>query len=125
LCTTKRTTNVPKKAFLASNVSSIISHIPAKYKDPGCPTIFIVIGDQTIHKALLDLGASVNLLPYSAYEKLGLGELKPTKTILQLADRSSRAPKGLVEDVLIKAGEFINLVDFVVLKTEFVTNPDA
>jgi len=65
LCTTKRTTNVPKKAFLASNVSSIISHhIPAKYKDSGCPTISIVIGDQTIHNALLDLGASVNLLPY-------------------------------------------------------------
>jgi len=71
LCTTKRTTNIPNKAFLASNVSSIIPHhIPAKYKDPGCPTISIVIGDQTIHRALLDLGASVNLLPYSVYEKL-------------------------------------------------------
>ena len=53
LYTNKRTTNVLKKAFLALNVSSIISHqIPAKYKDPGCPTISIAIGDQTINKAL-------------------------------------------------------------------------
>ena len=56
---------------------------------------------------------------------MGLGELKPTKTILQLAYRSTRAPKGLVEDVLIKVGEFIYPVDFVLLETESVTNPDA
>ena len=60
LCTTKRATNVPKKAFLASNVSSIIScQIPTKYKDLGCPTISVVIGDQIIRKALLDLGANL------------------------------------------------------------------
>ena len=64
LCTTKRATNVPRKAFLGSGASSILSHqIPVKYKDPGCPTISIVIGDHLIHRALLDLGASVNLIP--------------------------------------------------------------
>ncbi|RVW61980.1 hypothetical protein CK203_063923 [Vitis vinifera] len=35
-------------------------------------------------KALLDLGASVNLLPYSVYKQLGLGELKPTSITLCL-----------------------------------------
>jgi len=46
LCTTKRATNVPRKAFLSYSASSILSHqIPVKYKDPGCPTISIVIGD--------------------------------------------------------------------------------
>lgn len=125
LCTTKRATNVPKKAFLASNVSSIISNqIPVKYKDPGCPTISIVIGDKTIHRALLDLGASVNLLPLVVYEQLGLGELKPTKVTLQLADKSVKVPKGVVEDVLIKVGEFIFPVDFVVLETEYIPNPE-
>ena len=83
LSTTKRMTNVQKKAFTASNVRSIIAcQIQARYKDPGWPSIVIVIGDQTIHKALLDLGASVNLLPYLVYERLGLGELKPTRTVL-------------------------------------------
>jgi len=61
LYATKRATNVHMKAFLASNVSSIILHqIPAKHKDPSFPIIFIVIVDQTIHNALLDLGTSVN-----------------------------------------------------------------
>jgi hypothetical protein len=105
LCTQKRTTQVPKKAFLAANISSILScQTPAKYKDPGCPTIPCLIGDTLIEQALLDLGASVNLLPYSIYQQLGLRELQPTKVTLQLADRSVKVPKGIVEDVLIKVG---------------------
>uniref|UniRef100_A0A2N9GNA7 RNA-directed DNA polymerase n=1 Tax=Fagus sylvatica TaxID=28930 RepID=A0A2N9GNA7_FAGSY len=65
--------NVQKKAFLCEQVSAIIQHnTPPKYKDPGCPTISCVIGNFRIEKALLDLGASVNLLPYSVYEQLGL-----------------------------------------------------
>ena len=67
LCATKRAIGVPKKAFLASCANSIISHqIPVKYKDPGSPTVPIVIGDQLIHRALLDLGASVNLIPFKS-----------------------------------------------------------
>ena len=73
LCTHKRTIHVPKKSFLASHVSSILSNqIPGKYKDPGCPTISCVIGDTFVDKALLDLGASVNLLPFYVYQALGL-----------------------------------------------------
>ena len=88
----------------------------------GCPTISIVIDDQLFQRALLDLGASVNLLPFTEYERLGLGELKPTKMVIQLADRSTRLPRGVVEDVLIRVGEFIYPVDFIVLETEKVAN---
>ena len=52
--------------------------------------------------ALLDLGASVNLIPFSVYQKLGLGELKPTSVTLQLVNHSVREPRGIVEDVLVK-----------------------
>ena len=72
-----------------------------KYKDLGCPTISVNIGGISVAKALLDLGASVNLLPYSMYKQLGLGELKPTSITLSLADRSIKIPKGTIEDVLI------------------------
>jgi len=83
LCTIKRKLNVQKKAFLTEQVSAIIQHnTPPKYKDPGCPTISCIIGNFWIEQALLDLGASVNLLPYSVYEQLGLGELKPTTITL-------------------------------------------
>jgi hypothetical protein len=66
----------------------------------------------------LDLGASVNLLPYSVYLQLGLGELKPTTMTLQLADRSVKVPWGIVEDVLIKVDKFYFPLDFIVLDTE-------
>jgi len=49
-----------------------------KYNDPNWPTISIVTEDQPIHIALLDLGAYANLIPFTKYEMLGLGELKPT-----------------------------------------------
>ena len=75
---------------------------PVKYKDPGSPIISVNIGGTCIDKALLDLGASVNLLPYSVYKQLGLGELKPTNITLSLADRLVKIPKGIVEDVLVK-----------------------
>ena len=93
LVTLKRKTNVPKKAFLTEQVSSIIqSKYPVKCKDPGSPTISCKIGDRFIERALLDLGASVNLLLYLVYLQLGLGELKPTTMTLQLADRSMKNP---------------------------------
>ena len=89
-----------------------------KYKDPGFPIISVSIGGTCIDKALLDLGASVNLLPYSVYKQLGLGELKPTNITLSLADRSVKIPKGIVEDVLVKVEKFYYPVDFVVLDTK-------
>lgn len=123
LCTFKKNTNVPKKTFLVEQASSIISYrTPVKYKDPRTPTISIKMGEHHFEKALLDLGASVNLLPYIVYETLGLGELKPTKMTLSFADRSIKIPRGVVENVLIKVGEFIFPVDFVVLDTQHVLN---
>ena len=121
LCTVKRGINVDKNAFLTEQVSAIIQcKTPVKYKDPGCPTISVSIGGTCVEKALLDLGASVNLLPYSMYKQLGLGELKPTSITLSLANRSIKIPKGTVEDVLIQVDKFYYPVDFVVLDTELV-----
>ena len=73
-----------------------------------------------MEKALLDLGASVNLLPYSVYKQLGLGELKPTTITLSLANRSVKIPKGTVEDVLVHVDKFYYPMDFVVLDTKSV-----
>ena len=121
LCKVKRGFYVNKKAFLTEQVSAIIEYkTPVKYKDPECPTIFINIGGTCVEKALLDLGASVNLPPFSMYEQLGLGELKPTTVTLSLADRSIKIPKGTFEDVLIQVDKFCYPVDFVGLDTELV-----
>ena len=119
LCTAKRGLSIDKKAFLTEQVSAIIQcKTPVKYKDPGCPTISVNIGGTCVEKASFDLGGSVNLLPYSVYKQLGLGELKPTTITLSLADRSVKIPKGNVEDVLVQVDKFYYPVDFIVLDTE-------
>ena len=119
LCTIKKGLGIEKKEFITEQVSAIIqSKNPVKYKDPGSPTISVNIGGNCIDKSLLDLGASVNLLSYSVYKQLGLGELKPTNITLSLADRSVKIPKGIIEDVLVKIDKFYYPVDFVVLDTE-------
>ena len=121
LCTVKRGFNVNKKAFLTEQVSAIIEcKTPVKYKDPGCSTISVNIGGISVEKALLDLGASVNLFPYSMYKQLGLGELKPMSITLSLADRSIKIPKGTIDDVLIQVDIIYYPVDFVVLDIESV-----
>jgi hypothetical protein len=60
----------------------------------------------------------MNLLPYAIYLQLGLGDLKPTAITLQLADRSMKRPRGIIEDVLIKVDKFYFPVDFIVIDTE-------
>jgi hypothetical protein len=81
-----------------------------------------MIGLSRIERALLDLGASVNLLTYSVYLQLWLGELKPTSMTIQLADRSVKRPRGIIEDVLVKVDTFYFPVDFVVLDIEPIQN---
>jgi hypothetical protein len=73
LCTRKRKTPVPKKVFMASPISDMVSsQMPEKHRDPGCPTITCTIGSTIVKRALLDLGAGMNLLPYYVYQQLGI-----------------------------------------------------
>nr|GEY37548.1 reverse transcriptase domain-containing protein [Tanacetum cinerariifolium] len=65
--------------------------------------------------ALADLGASINLMPLSMWNKLSLLELSPTCMTLELADRSISHPVGVAEDVFVKLGTFHFLTDFVVV----------
>ncbi|XP_035551096.1 uncharacterized protein LOC108995832 [Juglans regia] len=123
LCIVKRKHHVKKTAFLIEQVSALIEQrIPPKYKDPGCPTIVCSIGNHEFGQALLDLGASVNLMPYSIYLRLGLGEIKPTTVVLQLANRSVKVHRGVVEDVLIQIDKFYYPVDFLILDTSFAVD---
>ena len=123
LCTVKRKLSVNKEAFMTEQSTFLIrNNLPPKYKDPGSPTISILVGNSKLGHALVDLGASVNLLPYSVYVELGLGELEPTNITLQLADRSVKIPRGIVKDVLVQVDKFYFPMDFVVLDTQPVVN---
>ena len=104
---------------LTATCSAIIQKsLPAKMKDPGNFTILCTIGKYEFKQALCDSGASINFIPLSFVQRLSLGELTPKEIILQMADRSMAQPEGVLEDVLVKVGKFIFVVDFVVMKME-------
>ena len=84
-------------------------------KDPGSFTIPCFIGKYEFKKALCDSGASINLMPLSVVQRLSLGELTPIEITLQMADRLMAQLEGILEDVLVKVGKFVFLVDFVVM----------
>jgi len=108
-----------EKESLFSRTSAILQNNNAlKYKDSSFPIISCFIGEHKIERALLDLGASVNLLPYSIFQSLNLGELKPTSVTLLLPDKYVKVPRGIVEDVLVQVDKFIYPVDFIVLDTQ-------
>ncbi|KAM2294994.1 hypothetical protein ACFX1S_034844 [Malus domestica] len=68
--------------------------------------------------AMLDLGVAINVMPYSIYASMNLGELKNDGVIIQLADRSNAYPKGVLENVLVQVNHLIFLADFYVLEME-------
>ena len=65
-------------------------------KNLGYPIISCFIEEHKIERALLDLGASVNLLSYLVFQSLNLGKLKPTSITLLLAVRYVKMPRGIV-----------------------------
>ncbi|CAN6700790.1 unnamed protein product [Malus baccata var. baccata] len=77
LCTTRKRISTKEVVKVGENVSAILQRkLPPKYKDPGSFTIPCVIGNTRFESAMLDLGASINVMPYSIYASMNLGELK-------------------------------------------------
>ncbi|CAM9000343.1 unnamed protein product [Rhodiola kirilowii] len=104
---------------MSRNVSAVIQRkVPPKCGDPGTYTIPCTIGNIRIENCMLDIGASINVLPYSLYSCLRIGPLGPVRLTIQLADRSCKQPEGKIEDVLVQVGELVFPADFYVLKME-------
>nr|GEV06364.1 reverse transcriptase domain-containing protein [Tanacetum cinerariifolium] len=95
--------------------AALLKKLPEKLGDPDkflIPCDFLRM-DECL--ALADLGASINLMPLSVWNKLSLPELTPTLMTLKLADRSISRPIRVAEDVFINVGKFHFLADFVVV----------
>ncbi|KAM2517627.1 hypothetical protein PS1_032515 [Malus domestica] len=119
LCTTRKRISTKEVVKVGENVSAILQRkLPPKCKDPGSFTIPCVIGNTPFKSAMLDLGASINVMPYSIYVSMNLGELKHDGVIIQLADRSNAYPKGVLEDVLVQVDHLVFPADFYVLEMD-------
>ncbi|GKB62283.1 reverse transcriptase domain-containing protein [Tanacetum coccineum] len=100
-------------AFLSDESSAMIQNkVPPKLGDPGSFLIPCNFSKAFSCNALANLGASINLIPYSLYAKLSLETLKPTKMSVRLADRSFQHPIRIVENMLVEVGKFTFPVDF-------------
>ncbi|KAM1050646.1 hypothetical protein ACFX1Q_032342 [Malus domestica] len=123
LCTTRKQIREKEVVHVSENVSALLQRkLPPKCKDPGSFTIPCVIGNTRFDHAMLDLGASINVMPYSVYASMNLGKLKNDGVIIQLADRSNAYPKGVLEDVLVQVDHLIFPADFYVLDMEDSTH---
>ncbi|XP_052874599.1 uncharacterized protein LOC108455421 [Gossypium arboreum] len=119
LCTSKRRLIGNERVNVGENVSTVLQKkVPPKYKDQGMFAIPCEIGNIGIKKAMCDLGASINIMPYSIYKLINAGPLKKTGVIIQLADRTVVYPEGLLEDVLVKVNELVFPADFYIINME-------
>ncbi|XP_076943428.1 uncharacterized protein LOC143613665, partial [Bidens hawaiensis] len=119
LCTSKKKLKGNETIKVNENVSAVLQkRLPPKCKDPGDFTIPCKMGNLTIPRAMIDLGASINVLPYSIFQTLNVGPLKRTGVVIQLADKSMVHPKGVLEDVLVQVNELVFPADFYVLDME-------
>ncbi|XP_042012361.1 uncharacterized protein LOC121760817 [Salvia splendens] len=99
------------------NVSAVIKRSDlSKKTDPGMFTLLISIGDIQVEHVMYYLGASINVLPYSIYKKLGEAKLVDTDIMIQLADKSCIHPERILEDVIVKVNNFLYPADFFVIK---------
>ncbi|GJW54462.1 reverse transcriptase domain-containing protein [Tanacetum coccineum] len=104
------------KTPVNENCSAVIlKTFPKKLGDPGRFLIPCDFPELDECLALADLGASINLMPLSIFEKLNLQGLTKTRMVLELADRSISTPTGIAEDVFVKVGTFYFPADFVVV----------
>jgi len=122
LCTHKRRLKGNKKISMGKNLSELIGkyvpQIPKKCKDPSTFCVPCIISNNKLENAMLDLGASINVMPLSIFKSLSLRPLQPTGVVIQLANRSVAHPTGLVDDVLVRVGELIFPANFYILDME-------
>lgn len=90
-----------------------------KYFNPGSPVVTVTIHGIQVQNALVDLGASINVMIKEVLSRLHIVGLKETPTILQLTDSSTIKPYGMIEDVIVTLNSWEYLVDFVVLSLKY------
>ncbi|GJZ67843.1 homeodomain-like protein [Tanacetum coccineum] len=101
---------------LNARCSAILQNeLPPKEKDPGSFILPCTIGSTTVSNALANLGASIIVMPFSLFKRLGLGSPMPINMVIEITNRSMQSPKGIINNVLVKISKFKFPVDFVIL----------
>ncbi|XP_023743721.2 uncharacterized protein LOC111891890 [Lactuca sativa] len=106
------------KVILSEQSSRVVlGEIPKKMGDPRRLTLPCEFGNNLKTYPLASSGASIsiNLMPFSFYQKLNIQKMKAMKMTIHMENRLVTHPRGIVEDILVKIGKFVFPVDFVVI----------
>ncbi|XP_070020724.1 uncharacterized protein [Nicotiana sylvestris] len=103
---------------MTHQVSAIVHSMAPKLDNTCAFTVPYTIGSADFAKALCNLGNSINLMPYSVFKTLGIGQPRPTSMRLQMVDRTMKRPLGIIDDVLVRVDKFILPSNFVILDCE-------
>ncbi|XP_039134213.1 uncharacterized protein LOC120271600 [Dioscorea cayenensis subsp. rotundata] len=119
LLTNKRKMEESVAVVMKGSCSAMLrKNLPNKMKDPRSFIISCAIGGLEEDKALAVSEGSINVMLYTLFQILGLGEPRPTRMTLQLADHSVHHPRGIIEDVLVKVDKYNFPANFVVLDVD-------
>ena len=89
--------------------------VTPKYFDPGSLVVDVSINGQSIKNALIDLGASINVMTKDTMKKLKIEGLRATPTILQIANNSIVTPDGMIENIVVTLDSLEYPTDFMIL----------
>jgi hypothetical protein len=113
----------PPLVQVVGQLSEFISEMPYKYNDPGNPVVTIEINGISLPNTLIDLGAKINVIPFDTMQNLQINQLRPTQTMIELADKSIISPAGSLDDVTVTLASWKYLVEFLVIYSKSSSKP--
>ncbi|KAL1548303.1 hypothetical protein AAHA92_16549 [Salvia divinorum] len=104
-----------KKIVIDKN-PPVIQELPSKHADPGVFALPITVGWERVDHAICDLGASINVLPLSVFQRMERTVMTYTDRVIQLADGSCIKPVEILENATVKVRNFLYPTDFHVIR---------
>ncbi|GKC09090.1 hypothetical protein Tco_1000700 [Tanacetum coccineum] len=109
-----RVSFIDKKEYDNLPSEGLPCQLPPKEINPGSFTLPCTIGSLDFY-AMVDLGASINVMPKSMFEHLKLANLKETNMLVEMANMTKKAPLGIIESILVKIDKFLFSSDFMII----------
>jgi hypothetical protein len=113
----------PPLVQVVGQLSEFIFEMPYKYNDPGNLVVTIEINGIYLPNTLIDLDATINVMPFDTMQKLQINQLRPTQTMIELADKSVISPAGSLDDVTVTLASWEYPVDFLVIYSKSSFKP--
>jgi hypothetical protein len=108
---------------VVGQLSEFISEMPYKYNDLGNPVVTIEINGISLPKTIIYLGVAINVMPFDTMQKLQINQLRPTQTMIELADKLVIIPIESLDDVTITLASWEYPVDFLVIYSKSSSKP--